>query len=447
MILDPVSVPSFSRIPYEVEWGLEIIRHFLDHKNWHHDSIKLEFVKVKNVLHLGDDNTKHGVCYVSGMTYILLPLDKWSVMALVILFHLYPVLLKEYAFMFIRDLKCGMNELIDATDKANEKYHLPPLGFRRNLKQAVTRATMSDIHNVYKPTFFGASANTMGHLRNFGTLLEYDFKPFIEASEKHGCTWIMMRKLPTACGIVVPTEFNNHYGANIGGLQRAIYDGDDFEAVEEVYRSYVFGHSTLDQVIHEERNREEDSASDEDGEQKQQHDFREVDSEEDNTSDKNEEEEQQDSSRENVKSTSNNESESEANDEADSENDEADSDYMLDAQVRSDDNSVLDHSDNESSEDNFSDEQSANLSDDNSVLDHSDNESSEQSSNSVNLIGVQIGHHSSGGEDEKSDSSSDSSDSDDSCRIRQVDYPIPARGEGHQDPDFEIYEDLRFLRN
>ena len=420
MILDPVSVPSFSRIPYEVEWGLEIIRHFLDHTNWHHDSIKLEFVKVKNVLHLGDDNTKHGVCYVSGMTYILLPLDKWSVMALVILFHLYPVLLKEYAFMFIRDLKSGMNELIDATDKANEKYHLPPLGFRRNLKQAVTRATMSDIHNVYKPTFFGASANTMGHFRNFGTLLEYDFKPFIEASEKHGCTWIMMRKLPTACGIVVPTEFNNHYGANIGGLQRAIYDGDDFEAVEEVYRTYVFGHSTLDQVLHEERNREEDSASDEDGEQEQQ-DFREVDSEEDNTSDKNEEEEQQDSSGENVKSTSNNESESEANDEADSESDEADSDYMLDAQVRSDDNSVLDHS---------------------------DNESSEQSANSANLIGVQTGYHSSGGEDEKSDSrSSDSSDCDDSCRIRQVDYPIPARGEGHRDPDFEIYEDLRFLRN
>ena len=420
MILDPVSVPSFSRIPYEVEWGLEIIRHFLDHTNWHHDSIKLEFVKVKNVLHLGDDNTKHGVCYVSGMTYILLPLDKWSVMALVILFHLYPVLLKEYAFMFIRDLKSGMNELIDATDKANEKYHLPPLGFRRNLKQAVTRATMSDIHNVYKPTFFGASANTMGHFRNFSTLLEYDFKPFIEASEKHGCTWIMMRKLPTACGIVVPTEFNNHYGANIGGLQRAIYDGDDFEAVEEVYRTYVFGHSTLDQVLHEERNREEDSASDEDGEQEQQ-DFREVDSEEDNTSDKNEEEEQQDSSGENVKSTSNNESESEANDEADSESDEANSDYMLDAQVRSDDNSVLDHS---------------------------DNESSEQSANSANLNGVQTGYHSSGGEDEKSDSrSSDSSDSDDSCRIRQVDYPIPARGEGHRDPDFEIYEDLRFLRN
>ena len=49
MILDPVSVPSFSRIPYEVEWGLEIIRHFLDldHTNWHHNSIKLEFVKVK----------------------------------------------------------------------------------------------------------------------------------------------------------------------------------------------------------------------------------------------------------------------------------------------------------------------------------------------------------------------------------------------------------------
>ena len=215
--VDPLFVRSYGRFPNETEYVIHTLMHSLENEGWVNSQIELEYVTVENVFHIDQDNQKHKVCFVKGMPYILMPLDSWSVMAMVILREAFPKIYKDNcATYFISDLSSGVDKLVDATERLYSEHSYP----RFSLKKAVTTQSMIDVHESYcsNGNFHGLPGLVGEKFREFRRI-QKEFKPFIEASLDHECQWIVLSILVSSTNISVPDRYKGHFGVDTGDLQ------------------------------------------------------------------------------------------------------------------------------------------------------------------------------------------------------------------------------------
>lgn len=236
VVVDPFQPPSAFSKPGMIGWQIFATMNALDRYGWRIKHSEVGFHVVDNVGHKVSVNSTVPVCVVSGLIDIIVPLDGMTAEVLEHMRIYDPRYFAKFTFMLLLDCPSGMNDWFDVSDRC---FQGESDGYRQMAIKAASYDSILKAHNKcdecdenFLKDGKGVSEGAIGWDSEFR---EYLWKKYERASQKYNCCYLRIHKNPSEINnISIPPSFINHFGVDIGGVERPVWTGDDLNSDESL---------------------------------------------------------------------------------------------------------------------------------------------------------------------------------------------------------------------